>query len=108
MAGRRGDHPDASRGLAPARRGRSGPAAEHPGMANYPADEPDYRGSHRRPGTSTPMPSANRYLPPLDRDTEARHRAEPPPSAGERVTVTRAAAQRSREMGSRMYDLVQR
>ncbi len=77
-------------------------------MANYPADEPDYRGSHRRPGTSTPMPSANRYLPPLDRDTEARRRAEPPPSAGERVTVTRAAAQRSREMGSRMYDLVQR
>jgi len=28
--------------------------------------------------------------------------------AGEKVTVTRAAAQRSREMGSRMYDLVHR
>jgi hypothetical protein len=79
-------------------------------MANYPADEPDYRRSQRRAGGSTPMPSANRYLPPLNRDTEARRRTEPPraAAAGERVTVTRAAALRSREMGSRMYDLVQR
>ena len=39
--------------------------------------------------------------------------SEPPPrsvgaGAGERVTVTRAAAQRSREMGSKMYGLVHR
>ena len=56
------------------------------------------------------MPSSNRYLPPLNRDTEPRRRTDPPRAAatGERVTVTRAAAQRSREMGSRMYDLVQR
>ena len=57
------------------------------------------------------MPSANRYLPPLNREhrTRAPHpsrRAAAPD--GERVTVTRAAAQRSREMGSRMYSLVQR
>ncbi len=75
-------------------------------MANYPADEPDYRRSRRPP----PMPSANRYLPPLDREPEAEPRREPPRGGpgSERVTVTRAAAQRSREMGSRMYWLVQR
>jgi MFS family permease len=56
------------------------------------------------------MPSANRYLPPLNRDAEPTPRREPPRAAGgaERVTVTRAAAQRSREMGSRMYGLVHR
>jgi MFS family permease len=56
------------------------------------------------------MPSANRYLPPLNRESEPDRRREPPRgnTSGERVTVTRAAAQRSREMGSRMYDLVQR
>ena len=53
------------------------------------------------------MPSANRYLPPLNRETEPERRGEQP-RASERITVTRAAAQRSREMGSRMYDLVQR
>jgi MFS family permease len=75
-------------------------------MANYPADERDYRRSERPPT----MPSANRYLPPLNRDTRAEPRREPPRGGptGERITVTRAAAQRSREMGSRMYDLVQR
>ncbi len=74
-------------------------------MANYPAGEPDHRRSQR-----PPMPSSNRYLPPLNRDAEPRRRTDPPRAgaAGERVTVTRAAAQRSREMGSRMYDLVQR
>ena len=74
-------------------------------MANYPADEADHRRSQR-----PPMPSSNRYLPPLNRDAEPRRRTDPPraAAAGERVTVTRAAAQRSREMGSRMYDLVQR
>jgi MFS family permease len=105
MAGRRRDHPDTGRPSA-ARRPRSGPAADHPGMANYPADEPDYR----RPRRPPPMPSANRYLPPLNHEPESDRRREPPRAntGGERVTVTRAAAQRSREMGSRMYGLVQR
>ncbi|MGA9615364.1 MAG: MFS transporter [Mycobacterium sp.] len=106
MSGRRRDHPDSGPSPAPGRRSHSGPAAEHPGMANYPADDPDYRRSRRPP----PMPSANRYLPPLDREPKAEPRRVPPRSdpEGERVTVTRAAAQRSREMGSRMYWLVQR
>ncbi|WP_293002463.1 MFS transporter [Mycobacterium sp.] len=106
MAGRRGDNRDAGRSSAPGRRGRTGPTDEHPGMANYPAEEPDQRRAHRSP----PMPSSNRYLPPLNRDSNSQRRTEPPRagSSGERVTVTRAAAQRSREMGSRMYDLVQR
>jgi MFS family permease len=105
MAGRRRDHPDTGRPSA-ARRPRSGPAADHPGMANYPADEPDYR----RPRRPPPMPSANRYLPPLNHEPESDRRREPPRAntGSERVTVTRAAAQRSREMGSRMYGLVQR
>src|ERR1700739_1850207 len=105
MAGRRRSHPDASRASAGRRTG-SGPAAEHPGMANYPADEPGYR----RPRRPPPMPSANRYLPPLNREPEPDPRRDPPGAGGggERVTVTRAAAQRSREMGSRMYGLVQR
>lgn len=74
-------------------------------MANYPADEPDSR-SRRGPA----MPSSNRYLPPLNRDSAPQRRTEQPrqSQAGERVTVTRVAAQRSREMGFRMYDLVQR
>ena len=105
MAGRRRDHPDTDRPSA-ARRARSGPAADHPGMANYPADEPEYR----RPRRPPPMPSANRYLPPLNHEPESDRRREPPRAntGSERVTVTRAAAQRSREMGSRMYGLVQR
>ncbi|HZC92189.1 MAG TPA: MFS transporter [Mycobacterium sp.] len=75
-------------------------------MANYPADEPGYRRQRRPP----PMPSANRYLPPLNREREPERRSEPSRNGpgGARVTVTRAAAQRSREMGSRMYWLVQR
>ncbi|MBX5486804.1 hypothetical protein MHAS_03515 [Mycolicibacterium hassiacum DSM 44199] len=83
--------------------------AEHPGMANYPS-EPGYR----RPRRSNPMPSANRWLPPLDEPARP-YRSEPPPPprstgarAGQKVTVTRAAAQRSREMGSKMYGLVHR
>ncbi len=104
MAGRRRDHPDTSRASS-GRRTRGGPAAQHPGMANYPADESGYR----RPRRPPPMPSANRYLPPLNREPEPDRRSEPPRGGGgERVTVTRAAAQRSREMGSRMYGLVQR
>ncbi len=78
------------------------------------------------------MPSANRYLPPLgqqrqqgqqhqqrehqQRQHQQRQQPEPDrgsvpprgPAPGERITVTRAAAQRSREMGSRMYWMVQR
>src|ERR1700730_16487393 len=103
MSGRRREHP----GSAPGRRGRIGPTAEHPGMANYPADEPDHRRSKRPP----PMPSSNRYLPPLNREPGTEPRSEPPrggSSRGERVTVTRAAAQRGREMGSRMYSMVHR
>jgi MFS family permease len=93
----------------PGRRTRSdgkGSANQHPGMANYPADDSDYRRS--RP---PPMRSANRYLPPLgeqsgpERNSGATPRG---PAASERITVTRAAAMRSREMGSRMYWMVQR
>lgn len=57
------------------------------------------------------MPSANRYLPPLN---EPRRPEYPPPrrdarpSDNQKVTVTRAAAMRSREMGVRMYGLFHR
>lgn len=56
------------------------------------------------------MPSANRYLPPLGEQPEPERSRVPPRTtrAGERITVTRAAAMRSREMGSRMYLLVHR
>ena len=75
-------------------------------MANYPTDDAPYRRPRREPTAS-----ANRYLPPLDEP--ARHNAPPPrsgPSApgGQKVTVTRAAAMRSREMGVRMYGLFHR
>ncbi len=75
-------------------------------MANYPADDSSYR----RPRRPPPMPSANRYLPPLHHQAEPGRRSEPPrgAAAGERVTASRAAAQRSRDMGSRMYWMVQR
>jgi Major Facilitator Superfamily len=76
-------------------------------MANYPADDSDRRRSRRPP----PMPSANRYLPPLGEQPEPDRGSDTPPrgpAPGERITVTRAAAQRSREMGSRMYWMVQR
>src|SRR6201999_4153307 len=64
----------------------------------------------RRTRRPSPMPSANRYLPPLNQQPPPAREAPPPPmaQAGERITVTRAAAQRSREMGSKMYGLVQR
>jgi MFS family permease len=74
-------------------------------MANYPADDSGYR----RPRRPPPMPSANRYLPPLQRRQEPDGRSEPVRDiGGDRITVTRAAAQRSLEIGSRMYGLVQR
>ncbi|HEY1442521.1 MAG TPA: MFS transporter, partial [Mycobacterium sp.] len=90
----------------PGRRTRNGSVNQHPGMANYPADDPDYRRARRSP----PMPSANRYLPPLGQEPESDRSSAPPrgPASGERITITRAAAQRSREMGSRMYWMVQR
>src|SRR5262249_18679221 len=77
---------------------------EHPGMATYPGD-PDVGAGYRRPHRSSSTPSANRWLPPLDdRTTRERHSDTSPPTVGadQRVTVTRAAAQRSREMGSKM------
>ncbi|WP_425294963.1 MFS transporter [Mycolicibacterium vanbaalenii] len=117
MTGARRDHrdPDGQQGerYYPPRP----PAGEHPGMANYPSD-PLHTSGHRSSRRSPPSNhSANRWLPPLDEN--ARHarahrdRFDPPPGrlgagAGEKVTVTRAAAQRSREMGSRMYGLVHR
>ena len=77
-------------------------------MANYPSD-PDV--GYRRPRGSSSTPSANRWLPPLDERSAREHPSAPPPpaaGAGQKVTVTRAAAQRSREMGSKMYGLVHR
>lgn len=79
-------------------------------MANYPSDE-----TPRRPRRQS-VPSSNRWLPPLDEQHTAAYSTpdDAPPSrgvgsaAGERVTVTRAAAARSREMGSRMYGFVHR
>lgn len=91
----------------PGRRAPNGVAAQHPGAANYPAGD----GAQRRTRRPPPMPSANRYLPPLGQQAEPdRGSSAPPrgPSSGERITVTRAAALRSREMGSRMYWMVQR
>lgn len=91
----------------PGRRTRNGSANQHPGMANYPAANSDYRRG-RRP---SPMPSANRYLPTLGQQPTRERASGLPPrggGGGERITVTRAAAQRSREMGSRMYWMVQR
>ena len=95
--------------------GRRHPS-DHPGLANY----QDEKSAHRRvrfgPRSDSPEdfgPSANRYLPPLDGE---RHRYpgafddldDDEHNGAERVTRTRAAAMRSREMGSRMYSMVQR
>ncbi|WP_205874638.1 MFS transporter [Mycobacterium camsae] len=92
----------------PGRRTRSG--NQHPGMANYPADDPSQETDYRRSRRPPPPPSANRYLPPLDHEPppERSSDAEPTRGPAERITVTRAAAMRSREMGSRMYWMVQR
>ncbi|AMQ37853.1 hypothetical protein AZ248_05005 [Mycobacterium tuberculosis variant africanum] len=105
MSGRRGDHPGRM-APTPGRPTRNGSVNGHPGMANYPPDDANYRRSRRPP----PMPSANRYLPPLGEQPEPERSRVPPRTtrAGERITVTRAAAMRSREMGSRMYLLVHR
>ncbi|MGV0812255.1 MFS transporter [Mycolicibacterium boenickei] len=79
-------------------------------MANYPSDE-----TPRRPRRQS-VPSSNRWLPPLDEQHTAGYSTQDTPphspgvgaAAGEKVTVTRAAAARSREMGSRMYGFVHR
>lgn len=79
-------------------------------MANYPSDE-----TPRRPRRQS-VPSSNRWLPPLDEQHTTAHPRQDDSqrshgvgsAAGERVTVTRAAAARSREMGSRMYGFVHR
>ena len=87
-------------------------------MANYPSD-PGWSPGHRTSRHSAPPnQSANRWLPPLDESARhggpsSRHDRFDSPggvgtAAGEKVTVTRAAAQRSREMGSKMYGLVHR
>jgi hypothetical protein len=75
-------------------------------MANYPSDGVSYR----RPRRPAAPPSANRYLAPLD-DPASDYESQPPrvgTAGGQKVTVTRVAAQRSREMGSKMYGLFQR
>jgi len=80
-------------------------------MANYPSDSASPSG--------VTSPRTNRHLPPLDESRASRRRARADIDADEggspsarqaaaRITVTRAAAQRSREMGSRMYGLVHR
>ena len=107
MSGRRRDDPGRVP-PNPGRRTRNGSVNQHPGMTNYPADDSNQRRTRRPPGP----PSANRYLPPLGGQKEPPRGSTPPPprgaSPGERITVTRAAALRSREMGSRMYWMVQR
>ena len=93
---------------APPRPSRCG--GEHPGMANYPSDA-----TARVP--TAPRRRARAPTAGCHRSTRRRHSAptaDPtPPRGGRRqpagsVTVTRAAAQRSREMGSKMYGLFQR
>ena len=93
-------------------------------MANYPSDPGQAR--RRPPPRGSSSHSDNRWLPPLDddhhdghgydrgyddgyddrrRDDDDRRRG---PAGGEKITVTRAAAQRSREMGTQVYGLVHR
>ncbi|WP_197378606.1 MFS transporter [Mycolicibacterium mengxianglii] len=108
MSERRRDHPTPGRGTGTGRP-RPQNSGEHPGTANYPSDEPGYRRARR----DSPTPSANRYLPPLHEDPDDGRGTDPSQrridaEAAHRITVTRAAALRSREMGSRMYGLVHR
>ncbi|HEX3287630.1 MAG TPA: MFS transporter [Mycobacterium sp.] len=75
-------------------------------MANYPSDGVNYRRQRR---SSTP--SANRYLP--DLEERSSNRSDPPPGIGSAAgrganSGPRSAAQRSREMGSKMYGLFYR
>lgn len=89
-------------------------------MANYPSDPGHSR--RRPPPRRSSAHSDNRWLPPLDddhhnghgygRDHDDRRRdyddRRGSPAGGEKITVTRAAAQRSREMGTKVYGLVHR
>ena len=84
-------------------------------MANYPSD-PGLNPGLRRPRRTGPdRHSDNRWLPPLDESSRRRSSAEGSfdgsdgrLGAADKITVTRAAAHRSREMGSKMYGLVHR
>src|SRR3954453_9849350 len=84
----------------------AGDGDEHPGMANYPSDGVDKRRQRR---SSTP--SANRYLP--DLEARSSNRSDAPPGVGGAAgrgvhSGPRSAAQRSRDMGTKMYGLFQR
>ncbi len=75
-------------------------------MANYPSDGVNHRRQRR---SSTP--SANRYLP--DLEARSSSRSDAPPGVGAAAgrgvhSGPRSAAQRSRDMGSKMYGLFQR
>jgi MFS family permease len=72
-------------------------------MANYPSDGVNYR-RHRRSST----PSANRYLPPLEERPSNRSDPGIGEGLGRKPSGPRSAAQRSREMGSRMYGVFHR
>jgi MFS family permease len=76
-------------------------------MANYPSDGASYRRPRR-----TSAPSANKYLPELEERSGQSARSDPPPDigagAGQRVAGSRTAAQRGREVGSKMYGLFHR
>jgi len=78
-------------------------------MANYPSDPEGVR----RPRRGGQPGSANPYLPPIDQ-TRGRSGASEPftggagQAAGQRVDAPRGAAQRGREMGSKMYGLFQK
>ena len=71
-------------------------------MANYPSDGVDNR-RQRRPPTS-----ANRYLPPLEERSASRTDPGVGEGLGHKPQGPRSAAQRSREMGSKMYGLFHR
>ena len=96
--------------------GRRTPQGEHPGMANYPDEQAARRRARVGPRggvTHDPGPSANRYLPPLDGERHLyRGQFDDPDDdtdgGSERGRRARAAAMRSREMGSRVYSMVQR
>lgn len=72
-------------------------------MANYPSDGVDARRQRR-----ASSPSANRYLPPLEERRSARSDPGIGEGLGQQPRPPRSAAQRSREMGSRMYGLFHR
>jgi len=81
-------------------------------MANYPSGDAGYRRRaqhNRRARAPTVAASAGRDAVHRGSGPARRHSA-PRRRAGrrQRVTVTRAAAQRSREMGSKMYRLFHR